>query len=124
MIKISRNILFSCIMLISSLASADICTDDYIISGGRAIPLLPDQPFEILETDLSLTVRRGTFILEFVKPTNILKEKTIAKRYSLDFIGDKYYFELSTADENNDRKWEQYANEEFKRGFGGLCKVK
>ena len=118
-----RRILYIFILSISTLANADICTDDYIISGGRSITLLPDIPFEILESNKSLFVRRGTLILEFVKPANIIDNEKIVNRYSLEFIGDTYYFDLISIKNGTEKKWEQYANGASKRGFGGTCKA-
>jgi hypothetical protein len=118
-----RRILYTYIVSISTLAIADICTDDYIISGGRSIILLPDIPFEILESKTSLFVRRGTLILEFTKPENIFDNEQLIKRYSLEFIGDTYYFDLLSTKDSTQKKWKQYANEPSKRGFGGECKA-
>ncbi len=107
----------------STLANADICTDDYIISGGRSITLLPDVPFEIIENDKSLFVRRGTLILEFLKLENIIDNEKVVKRFALEFIGDTYYFDLISTDNGINKTWEQYANGASKRGFGGVCKA-
>ncbi len=104
-----------------TLANAVICTDDYIISGTRSITLLPDIPFEILEKNNTLIVRRGTLILKFAKSDNIIDNKKSVTRYSLKFIADTYYFDLISNSDNKEIKWEQYATEPSKRGFGGSC---
>lgn len=117
-----RQILYFFLLAVSTLANADICTDDYIISGFRSISLLPDIPFEILESNQRLFVRRGTLILEFAKPENITENGKSVKRYSLIFIGDTYYFDLIRDSDNKEIKWEQYAIDPLKRGFGGACR--
>jgi len=122
MTKLSR-ILFIFLFAASTLASADICTDDYIISGGRSINLLPDMPFQILESNKSLIVLRGTLILEFAQHENIIDNGKSVKRYSLEFIGDTYYFDLMRNFDDKDITWEQYAIKPSKRGFGGTCRA-
>jgi hypothetical protein len=110
------------IFFFSSITFADTCTDDYIISGGRAIDLLPDNPFKILENGTELIVARGTLILKFTNLKIIEKDQLYIKRYSLIFINDEYYFDLIKMNDENQWGWEQYETGKAKRGFGGICK--
>jgi hypothetical protein len=95
------------------------CTDDYIISGGRSIDLLPDKSFEIFQNGTDLIVIRGTLVLKFSHLEIIESNKIQIKRYSLTFTSDKYYFDL--INDKNEWQWEQYASGSSKRGFGGEC---
>jgi hypothetical protein len=100
---------------------ADTCTDDYIISGGRAIDLLPDKPFQIIERDNYLIVIRDTLVLNFINLKIIENGQFRTKRYSLIYLNDEYFFDIIEINNKEDRKWEQYAAGSSKRGFGGIC---
>jgi hypothetical protein len=100
---------------------ADTCTDDYIISGGRAINLLQDKPFQIIEKDKDLIVIRGTLVLKFLNLKIIENSQSHIKRYSLIFLNDEYYFDIIEINDIEKRRWEQYAAGSSKRGFGGIC---
>lgn len=109
-------------MMFVTVARADICTDDYIISGGRSIPLLPDYPFEISESQSILIVRRGTLIFKFTNPIEVFDGQIKTVSYSTILIGDKYIFELTDLGSGQGRSWKQYASGGNVRGFGGICK--
>jgi hypothetical protein len=105
----------------SNYAIAEICTDDYIISGSKFITLLPDIPFKISTYDTHLIVQRGTLVLKFSKPSTIYENQKIVTKYSTELIGEVYYFELTTTDDEKQKKWEQYSSDTPRRGFGGMC---
>ena len=116
-----RRILFVFIFGMSNYAIAEICTDDYIISGSKFITLLPDIPFKISTYDTHLIVQRGTLVLKFSKPSTIYENQKIVTKYSTELIGEVYYFELTTTDDEKQKKWEQYSSDTPRRGFGGMC---
>ena len=120
--KIGNILLIFFLLTFSSYAS--VCSDDYIISGGRAINLLPDVNFEIFEKEDSLIVIRGSLVLTFSNLEFIIENEKHIKRYSLYFIGENYYFDLISFGNKIYENWEQYADGNFKRGFGGVCKIK
>jgi hypothetical protein len=107
-------------VLFSAVVSSKTCTDDYIISGGRSIALLPDNPFQIFEKDSELIVVRGTLVFKFYNPVIVNHNGNLVKRYELIFIDEKYFFDMTNS-LNEKFKWEQYANSQGKRGFGGTC---
>lgn len=125
-LKICNTSTFMLILLpfVYTLSNAEICTDDYIISGSRTITLLPDSPFEILKKDKSLFVKRGTLIFEFTNPKTIHENGKVITRYSSELIGDEYFFDLISANESEEINWEHYARSGVKRGFGGACTIK
>lgn len=104
-----------------SVSFALMCTDDYIISGGRAIDLLQDKPFQIIEKDTELIVIREKLNIKFINPKIIDNGKYSIKRYSLKLINDEYYFDIFKINDGNKWQWEQYAAGSSKRGFGGVC---
>lgn len=102
-------------------AIASTCTDDYIISGGRKIDLLPDFPFNIQQMNSSISIQRREFILIFSNMKEISERNLIIKRYSLEFLGDQYHFDLIDSLDDGIKKWEQYSTGVGSRGFGGVC---
>lgn len=115
--------LFICLALIlPTTAITSTCTDDYIISGGRKIDLLPDSPFHIQQMNSSISIQRGDFILIFSNMKAVLERNVKIQRYSLDFIGDQYHFDLIQSQEDDIKRWEQYSTGVGRRGFGGVCR--
>jgi hypothetical protein len=113
------------LMLCIGNANSEICTDDYLITNERKIPLLPDTPIEIEYTSEYLSLNRGGLKVIFIY-IGIEKEKDyVIHRYSTTLIGDTYYFDL-IVHTNGVIKWEQYYDNKRgqKRGFGGSCAAK
>jgi hypothetical protein len=103
-------------------AIASTCTDDYIISGGRKIDLLPDFPFNIQQMNSSISIQRREFILIFSNMKEISERNLRIKRYSLEFLGDQYHFDLIHSLDDGIKRWEQYSTGVGSRGFGGVCR--
>jgi hypothetical protein len=116
-----KNKIILVTLFFHSITFALTCTDDYIISGGRAIDLLQDNPFQIIEKDTELIVIREKFIIKFINPQIIDNGKYYIKRYSLKYINDDYYFDIYKINDDYKWHWEQYAAGSSKRGFGGVC---
>lgn len=95
-------------------------TDDYIISGGRKIDLLPDFPFNIQQMNSSISIQRGEFILIFSNMKEISERNLRIKRYSLEFLGDQYRFDLIHSLDDGIKRWVQYSTGVGSRGFGGV----
>lgn len=108
-------------LILPSATIAITCTDDYIISGGRKIDLLPDYPFYIQQTDSSISIQRGDFVLIFSNMQEVYEKNLQIQRYNLEFIGDQYHFDLIHSQDDNIKRWEQYSTGVGKRGFGGIC---
>lgn len=123
--NIGPNLMFELLvflMLIYQLRFASTCTDDYIISGNRKIDLLPDFPFYIEQVNSSISIRRGEFVLIFTGMRLLAEKNMQIKRYDLDFIGDKYHFNLIYPTGEDITRWEQYSTGVGRRGFGGVCR--
>ncbi len=109
-------------LILPTAAIASTCTDDYIISGGRKIDLLPDFPFNIQQISSSISIQRGEFILIFRNMKEISEQNLRIKRYSLDFLTDQYHFDLIHSLDDDIKRWEQYSTGAGRRGFGGVCR--
>jgi hypothetical protein len=120
--KMNQKIIVCIFFLMSGVASSEVCTDDYLITGERLISLLPDVPFQIWESDSILIVRRGGLVFKFANPDEVYEGQDKITRYSTELIADKYYFELNVGNEKKERKWRQYSSGINRRGFGGVCK--
>lgn len=110
------------LLILPSAAIAVICTDDYIISGGRKIDLLPDYPFYIQQMNSSISIQRGDFVLIFSNMQEVYENNLQIQRYSLEFIGDQYQFDLIYSKDDDTKRWEQYSTGVGRRGFGGICR--
>jgi hypothetical protein len=110
------------VLILPTAAVTSTCTDDYIISGGRKIDLLPDSPFHIQQMDSSISIQRGNFILIFSSMKEFHEKNVKIWRYSLAFIGDQYHFDLIQSQDDDIKRWEQYSTDVGRRGFGGICR--
>ena len=110
------------VLILPTAAIASTCTEDYIISGGRKIDLLPDFPFNIQQMNSSISIQRGDFVLIFSNMQGVYEKNLQIQRYHLEFIGDQYYFDLIHSQDDNIKRWEQYSTGVGKRGFGGICR--
>jgi hypothetical protein len=109
-------------LILPSATIAVTCTDDYIISGGRKIDLLPDSPFHIQQMNSSILIQRGDFILIFSNMKDIYEKDVQIQRYDLEYIGDQYHFDLIHSQDDGIKRWEQYSTGVGRRGFGGICR--
>ncbi len=99
------------------LASSALCVDELMIVGAKTIPLLPNGSFKVhLQPDLVLIDRAGFYLKFSSDPSSVPG----SKRYSVVFLDELYFFEMHRIADSNWR-WMQYADDQFKRGFGGSC---
>jgi hypothetical protein len=117
-----KFLVYIALILPTAAISSGTCTDDYIISGGRKIDLLPDFPFHIQQMNSSISIQRGDFILIFSNRKEVYERNVKILRYSLDFIGNQYYFDLIQSQGDGIKRWEQYSTDVGRRGFGGICR--
>lgn len=94
------NLLIYLVLILPTAVIASTCTEDYIISGGRKINLIPDL-FQIKQMNSSLMIQRGDFTLIFIYMKEINEENLLIRRYSLDFIGNQYHFYLINSLDDN-----------------------
>lgn len=73
-------------LILPSATIAITCTDDYIISGGRKIDLLPDHPFYIQQMNSSISIQRGDFVLIFSNMQEVYEKNLQIQRYNLDLL--------------------------------------
>lgn len=116
------KLLIYIIFIIPFTVIASTCTDDYIISSGRKIDLLPDFPFHIQQINSSISIKRGEFILIFTNMKEISEPNLKINRYVLEFLGDQYHFDLIHSLDDGIKRWEQYSTGVGRRGFGGVCR--